>query len=198
VQFGTLPAATPLAPRETMSVKASNPRATLDRYFAGITEAVFETQLGVADPPLVDYVADMLSRFVRVEALYRVRDLTGRPLTEVADMLEEANQRIGAARRAVHRHIGDFALFWSGVYPEALHRLQGSTRKDYFIDYCAQGKRAYFIASTIEAEDDDGAPPHVLERLSRQFEMCAYGLREVRRQWESRDDEERPRPLLFN
>ena len=101
-------------------------------------------------------------------------------------------------RRAVHRHIGDFALFWSGVYPEALRHLQGGAKKDHFIDYCAQGKRAYFIASTIETDDDEGAPPHVLERLSQQFEMCAYGLREVRRQWETREGDDLPRPLLFN
>ena len=99
--------ATPLASRETSSVKASHPSGTLSRYFAGITEAVFETQLGVADPPLIDYVADMLNRFVRVEALYHIRDLTGRPLVEVADMLDEANQRMGAApsRTPPHRRL---------------------------------------------------------------------------------------------
>jgi hypothetical protein len=27
-----------------------------------------------------------------------------------------------------------------------------------------------------------------LQRMSEQFEMCAYGLREIRREWERRDD----------
>ena len=30
------------------------------------------------------------------------------------------------ARREVHRHIGDFTLFWTGVYPEALREMQFS------------------------------------------------------------------------
>ena len=41
------------------------------------------------------------------------------------------------------------------------------------------GKRGYRKASEF---DDDEAP--VLRRLSDEFEVCAIGLREVRREWE--------------
>lgn len=168
----------------------ANPSTTLNRYFAGIAEYVFQSHLGVADPQLVDYVSQLLLRFVRSESIHRVRSLTGKPLTEVTDMLVEANARVGTARRSVHRHIGDFTLFWAGVYPEALREMQSSTKKDHFIDYCSQGKRAYLIASTIEPEEENEAPAPILERLSRQFELCAYGLREVRREWERRDNQQ--------
>jgi len=165
-----------------------------------LADYVFSSQLGVADPPLVDYVSTLLLRFVRTDAVHKVRNLTGRQLTEVTEMLIEANARVGTARRAVHRHIGDFTLFWAGVYPEALREMQSPMKKDHFIDYCAQGKRAYYIASTIAAENEDEveAPSPILERLSYQFEMCAYGLREVRREWERRDDDETLRPLLID
>ena len=171
---------------------------TLQRYFTGLAESVFESQLGVADVTLVDYISSLLIRFVRIDMVHRVRNLSGRPMTEVAEMLFEANARIGTARREVHRHIGDFTLFWAGVYPEALRELRSPSRKDHFIDYCAQGKRAYFIASTIDSDEDTDVPSDVLERLSEKFEMCAYGLREVRREWERRDDEDLPRPLLLD
>jgi hypothetical protein len=163
---------------------------TLFRYFAGVTEFAFQSQLGIADPPLVDYVSGLLVRFVRIDALHKIRNLSGRPMTEVAEMIGEANERIGSARRQGHRHIGDFTLFWAGVYPEALREMQNAAKKDHFIDYCSQGKRAYRIASSIDTDDAPDAPSDVLERLSREFEMCAYGLREARREWERRDDEE--------
>lgn len=171
---------------------------TLQRYFAGIAEYVFQTHLGVADVTLVDYLSDLLIRFVRIDALHKVRNLSGRPMTEVAEMLVEANVRVGLARREVHRHIGDFTLFWAGVYPEALREMCSRAKKDHFIDYCAQGKTAYWIASTIEADEEARPPAEVLERLSQKFEMCAYGLREVRREWERRDDEDMLRPLLMD
>lgn len=184
------------SPAEVDAVKPAN--TTLQRYFAGLAESVFESQLGVADVSLVDYISDMLIRFVRIDAVHRVRNLSGRPMTEVAEMLFEANVRVGSARREVHRHIGDFTLFWAGVYPEALRELQGPAKKDHFIDYCAQGKRAYFIASTIDSDEETDPPAEVLERLSEDFEMCAYGLREVRREWERRDDDDRQRLLLLD
>jgi hypothetical protein len=66
------------------------------------------------------------------------------------------------------------------------------------VDYFTEGKRSYWIASTIETEQPDKPSAEVLERLSRQFELCAYGLREVRRSWEQRDDDRPQRPFLIN
>lgn len=158
-------------------------RATvLRRFFAGLTEYAFHARLGVADPPLVDYIAELLARFVRCDDLYPVRSVRGQRLMQVADMLAEAQHREGPARRQVHRHIGDFTLFWTGVYPEVVDHLRRGS-KDAFIDYQQQGKRAYWIASTIPVEKES-APADVLKRLSEQFELCVYGLGEVRRQWE--------------
>jgi hypothetical protein len=157
------------------------PDHPLRRLFAGFTEQTFQGQFGVADPSLINYLSDLLSRFIHADALYRLRDGRGRRLGQVVDMVLEAVALPPEGRtvREVHRHIGDFALFWTGVYPEALERLRSPACKDYFVDYCAQGKRSYFIASTYE---DEAAA--VLRRLSADFELCAYGLREVRREWE--------------
>jgi hypothetical protein len=158
---------------------------TLERFFAGLAEYAFHSQLGVADTQLVDYVSRLLVRFTKTDALHRIRQLNGQRATEVVTMMTEAQQRIGVAKREVHRHIGDFTLFWTGLYPESLRGLQGPDRTDQFVSYCHQGKIAYEIASEIETDDSDSVTNDLLHRLSEQFEMCAYGLREVRRQWES-------------
>jgi hypothetical protein len=168
----------------------------LRRYFAGLTEFVFESRLGIVDPPLIDYLSLLLLRFSSAEQFQRVRALDGRPIQEVADMMAEAQQRKGTARREVHRHIGDMALFYTGVYPETLKQRQKVEKKDFFIDYCSQGKQAYFIASTIETDGQDEAPNDVLERLSEQFEMCSYGLSEVRHEWEHPESDTGP-PTLW-
>ncbi len=69
--------------------------------------------------------------------------------------------------------------------------------KDHFIDYCAQGKRSYYIASTF-----GDAPFHgeavVLRRLSDEFELCAYGLSQVRREWERQRNNTAGGPPLVN
>ena len=55
----------------------------LRRLFAGLAEDAFLTTLGIADPPLIDYVSELLTRFVHFDAVNRLRDPHGRPLTEV-------------------------------------------------------------------------------------------------------------------
>src|SRR3954467_5209063 len=83
----------------------------LRRLFAGLAEHAFFSHLGVADPPLIDYLSTMLSRFVHSDSVYRLRGQAGRPLTELADMVIEAEQLPpgGRTRREYYRHIGDFA-----------------------------------------------------------------------------------------
>jgi hypothetical protein len=161
----------------------------LRRFFSGVTEHAFQSHLGVADPPLVDYLSGLLIRFVHADDIYSVRGVRGSRLTQVADMLAEAQARQGPAKRKVHRHIGDFILFWTGVYPEIADRMRRAGSRDSLLDYRAQGKKAYYIASTIAVDTqattkEETASSEVLERLSDQFELCVYGLSEVRRQWE--------------
>jgi len=166
----------------TREIPPSHP---LHRLFRGLTESTFMTELGIGDPGLVGYVADLLARFVPSPNLAKVRDASGRSLTQVADMIAEAESSADAdRRRECHRHVGDFTLFWTGVYPEALGKLQAATRADHLIDFQAQGKRSYYLASTLAQEE---AP--VLRRLSVEFELCAFGLSRVRSEWERHDPE---------
>jgi hypothetical protein len=153
----------------------------LHRLFRGLTEHAFMAELGIGDPRLVGYVAALLARFVPTEQVFRLRDYQGRRLAAVSAMVAQAEQAMEAdRRRECHRHVGDFTLFWTGVYPEALDTLRSSDSADGLIDYQRQGKRSYYLASTYESED---AP--VLRRLSAEFELCAVGLSRVRKEWES-------------
>ena len=158
--------------------------SALRRLFAGLVEQTFQSDLGIADPTLTDYLAELLCRFIRFDAVYRIRDTGGRRLEEVAEMIVEAEHRRAGPRREIHRHIGDFTLFWSGVYPEALPGLRSQLRKDHLLDYCEQGKRSYYIASTYDTEPYAKDAP-VLRRLSDEFELCGVGLNRVRREWEA-------------
>jgi len=153
--------------------------------FSGLTEHTFMVTLGLADPNLTDYLSEMLSRFVSMDVVYRLKSLSGKRLEEVVEMIIEAEAmpKEGRTRREIHRHIGDFTLFWTGVYPESLNKLRSALTRDSFVDYCEQGKKSYYIASTFEDEPyRDEAP--VLRRLSEGFELIAYGLSQVRREWE--------------
>lgn len=169
--------------------REGNTRAsTIERFFRGISEFIFHTKLGVTDVQLVDYVGDLMLRFVRVDSLYSLRQSDGMRTKHVIQMVSDAERRIGLAKREVYRHVGDFTLFWSGMYPESLNQKSGQTAMPgRSIDYCRQGKRAYAIAAEIDGGADRPSS-ELIHRMSEHFEMCAYGLREVRRHWEEDDE----------
>ncbi len=165
-------------------MKSRSPKNRLRHFFAGLSEHVFQSRLGVVDPQLTDYITDMLLRFMRSDDLHRILRRRGCELNDIARMISEAEQRQHQDRREVHRQIGDMALFRTGIFPESLEANTGQQpESNQFSDYCWQGKRAYLIASRLQSSDTQNAPGAVLKRLADQFEMCALGLKTIRQQW---------------
>ncbi len=84
-------------------------------------------------PELQYYLSeDLLTRFLRTDQLYRLRDARGRPLADVAEMLISGKSGGAAAELpalTVQRHIGDYTLFITGVFPESLARLKRDWRR---------------------------------------------------------------------
>lgn len=174
----------------------------LRRLFKGLIDNAFCVEIGVCDPDLTDYIADLLVGFVHMDALHALRGLDGARLSDLAAMLDAVTgldtQAGRGDRLRMYRHVGDFTLFWSGVYPECLGRRRGLVGRDRLLDYVAQGKRSYDIASQLAGED--AAPPaSLLSRLSAEFEFCCHGLGLVRRGWEETDPHGagRVRTLLY-
>ena len=161
-----------------------NENHPLRRLFAGLTEHVLIDRFGMADPPLADYLTGLLTRFTRHDAISALRNSRGQPLTEPVGMLVEAHRlpHGGRTERDYHKHIGDVTLFWTGVFPEALGRLRKTVPQ--WLNYSAMGKRSYAIAGSY---DDEKCHQEslVLKRLATEFDLCAWGLREVRREWDS-------------
>jgi hypothetical protein len=154
----------------------------IGRFFRGLTEHAFHARLGIVDPPLVDYVSLLLVRFIRNDEIRSLPHQAAAILDDVTDMLSAVQQAPADAAREEYRHIGDYTLFWSGLYPEALRRFQHPTRQDHLFDYRAAGKKAYWIASTLEPADA-AEERDLLARLSHDYDLCVEGLAEVRRAW---------------
>lgn len=157
----------------------------LRRLFCGLVEQVFMTDLGVCETAVTGYLSDMLIEFLHVDQIHRLHTVDGRTIREVSRMQAEAHlgghADISRRNRFVHKYIGDFTLFWTGIYPEHLMRRRHGS--DLIQEYLLQGKRSYNIASELSREDDK-PPADVLRNLGEQFEYCVQGLHLVREAWE--------------
>lgn len=68
-----------------------------DRFFHGLTENVFYGLMGIADPPLVEYISSLLVRFIRNDIFYELPGAPGVAVADLTDMLTDAQKRSGAA-----------------------------------------------------------------------------------------------------
>ncbi len=164
-----------------------NPNHPLRQLFAAQIEHAFCTEVGLCDPMLTDYLADLLTNFTHIDRLNAVKNAQGKKLEQMAAMLsvmsEDKPTSMSERDRQVYKQIGDYTLFWAGLFPEHL-RQQRPKRTDILVEYVSQGKRSYAIVS--ELVDESSEPPASLFRhLSDDFEYCLYGLGLVRRGFDS-------------
>src|SRR2546425_9852503 len=98
-------------------------------------------------PDIADYLGGLLSRFVHVDELRRVRDAMGRPLEDVGEMLLEADRRERTGyflpAREGRRHIGDFILFFRGGVPEGVEAHATPRRPGLYVEGAEEGNRGH-------------------------------------------------------
>jgi hypothetical protein len=143
-------------------------------FFQQLTERGMG-QSNLHDRDTIQYITNLLTDFVYVENMYRIKDESGRRFEYLFDMLAQANGQMAAAvRRDYYKHLGDLTLFHLGLFPESLTYGHRMVSPDY---YAQTGRRSY----TIAAEMDSSAQATVVYRkLSDQFELCVAGLNWVR------------------
>ena len=166
-------------------VSESNP---LHQFFTAVIEHNYE-ELGVRSVEVQGYVATLLTEFCEAENLYKIKNADGRPLADLGEMLLESDPVYGAAasfdrERQVRKHIGDYALFFTGMFPESLNaqRLRRS-RMESLIDFVRAGKESYYIVSKFEHFEYAKVAP-LFRRMSQEFEQLVYGLNQVKNELE--------------
>jgi len=168
----------------------------LRRFFYEVVSSHFDSELGLRDSEMQSYISNMLADFCDMQELYKIRDANGRALHDVGEMLLESDPIYGDApsfdrERQVRKHIGDYTLFLTGMFPESInhHRLRRQ-RVENFIDWMKAGKESYYIVSKFEYFEYAKVAP-LFARLSKNFEECVFGLNMVKN-----DLQERQHPIM--
>src|SRR3979411_3557251 len=157
----------------------------LQQLFQELVGRHYAEEIGLRDPQLVAYVAHLLAEFCDTDQLFKIHDTSDRPLADVGEMLLESDPVYGPApsfdrERQVRKHIGDFTLFFTGMFPESVNHLRlRRHRMENFIDWMKAGKESYYIVSKFEHFEFAKVAP-LFATLSQNFEGCVYGLNMVK------------------
>jgi len=157
----------------------------LQQLFIELVGRHYAEEIGIRDPQIVNYVAHLLAEFCDVEQLFKIHAQSGKPLTDVGEMLLESDPVYGPApsfdrERQVRKHIGDYTLFFTGMFPESLNHFRlRRNRLEGLVDWMKAGKESYYIVSKFEHFEYTNVAP-MYAKLSREFEPCVYGLNRVK------------------
>jgi hypothetical protein len=157
----------------------------LQQMFVELVGRHYAEEIGLRDPQLTAYVAHLLTEFCEAEQLFKICNTTGRALADVGEMMLESDPVYGPApsfdrERQVRKHIGDYTLFFAGMFPESINRFRlRRDRIENFVDWIKAGKESYFIVSKFEYFEYTKVAP-LFAKLSENFEQCVYGLNQVK------------------
>jgi hypothetical protein len=170
----------------TTTIPESHP---LRQFFVELVGRHYAEEIGIRDPQLIAYVAHLLTEFCDAEQLFKIHNAANRPIDDVGEMLLESDPVYGPApsfdrERQVRKHIGDFTLFFTGMFPESVNQYRlRRQRMQSFIDWMKAGKESYYIVSKFEHFEYAKVAP-LFANLSRNFEQCVYGLNRVKNELE--------------
>lgn len=132
------------------------------------------TQSSIPDKDLLLYLSDMLTHFMYVENLYKLKNEEGEPLGYLAEMLQVAMDAPRSTKKACYQQIGDHTLFILGMFPESLTYGRRTLSHSYYAD---TGRRSYMAASELEADSDSTV---VFKKLAHKYERCVLSINWIR------------------
>lgn len=127
---------------------------------------------GIEDPTLADYVAALVLEFGQGRRSLRIAEHDDREYAYVVDIVEELNSASGKRAFLLRAHLGNFALWLSGLFPDRIaHRVarKGAPGLDY---YEQLGRTGYALAA-----DDPHARRGSLDTLYRDVASAFAAVR---------------------
>ena len=138
---------------------------TIDPMRLFFSRLIYETDESVGfgfDPLVIEYVASVLTQFVKTDAL--LNDQEGLPT--LALWYSKAINSMGQDRRHAFRRMGDVSLFMSGFF---IDRVRVTGGLEYFMDMGCLG-----YDQAMSSKND-----HVMLRLSRDFPVMVDILNRI-------------------
>jgi hypothetical protein len=132
---------------------------------------------------VINYIANLLSLFVRTDRLYRVRPSDALTHQHIVELIRRVPEAASSERFVIYAHIGNFALFLTGMFPDWIdHRFRFKRRpvdRKYYEDQGA----AYYRQAGLHPLADELALEGVFLRLALAFGHYGQALDQMRRRF---------------
>lgn len=130
-----------------------------------------------ADPALIEYLVEMLNRFVQTENVHQWPGEEDEEFHYIVDMLNVAVDAGDAETFQIFCHIGNYSLYLTGIFPDWVnHRHEVKKRPMDLDSYRTYGKTYYERAARHEMARRQQLQP-VLTKLHHGYDLVRTSLR---------------------
>lgn len=135
------------------------------------------------DRKIINYMANLLSIFIKADRLYRVQPGDPDAREYIVDLIEEAQRADGRRKFHIYSHIGNYSLFLTGLFPRWIEHRHRYGRRPVDIQYYVDFGRAYFRRAAEHPMARELALEEVFLRLALLFDSYKAGLNRMSRDY---------------
>lgn len=145
-------------------------------FFNVLLRRALPGRRGSLERQTLHYLANLLALFARTDRLYRVQDDDQKTHAYLVDLVAEAQQAGPERCFVVQSHIGNYALFLSGMLAASVEYRHRYKRRPVTIEYyCRMGRSYFFTASKHRLAEAYGLR-QVFGHLAERFDYYRAGL----------------------
>ena len=149
-------------------------------FFNVLLRRVLPGRRTALERKVINYIANLLSLFVKVDRLYRIRPNDAVTHKYIVDMINQLPEADSSRRFAIYAHVGNFALFLTGMFPDWIeHRFRFKHRpvdRKYYEDHGG----AYYHQAGVHPLADELELQDVFLRLALDFDHYGKALNQMR------------------
>ncbi len=135
------------------------------------------------DRKVINYIANLLSLFVKTDRLYRVQQYDEQTYEYIVDMIEEAVHADSRRQFLVYSHIGNYALYLTGLFPEWIEYRHRYKKRPVDLKFFTESGRAYFERASTHPLAREYKLSDVFFRLAVMFDHYKNALNHMTRQY---------------
>lgn len=138
---------------------------------------------GRRDRKIINYLANLLSLFVRADRVFRIQPHDRYGHEYLVDLIMESEAADTRRKFLIHSHIGNYSLFISGLFPGWIEYRYRYKRRPVDTQYYVDMGRTYFQRAAVHPLARELGLDDVFLRLSLLFESYRGILNDISRNY---------------
>ena len=137
----------------------------------------------LGDKRVINYIANLLSLFIRADRLHRIHRNDKQTHHYLTDMIQESVNADARRQFLIYSHIGNYSLYLTGLFPQWIEYRRRYKNRPVSAQFYINFGREYYERASAHAMAREYELDEVFFRLSIMFEVYKEALNHLAKQY---------------